>query len=194
VTTCGDDGAGFVWTKGAPESVMPLCASWDDGGVSRPLDEAALAMFRRAHQDMAERGLRVLALAWKRHDAAGGELEAGLALSGLVGLEDPLRPDVHDAVTRCHEAGVRVVMITGDHPQTAVAVAREVGIVRTPSPVVLTGDALRDAAARVQRALDAPEVVFARVSAEQKMQVVRRCTQGRHRRGHRRRGERRAGA
>lgn len=173
VTTRGDDGAGFVWTKGAPESVLPLCACWDDGGVSRPLDDAARAMFRRAHEDMAERGLRVLALAWKRQDAAGGEIEAGLALSGLVGLEDPLRPDVHDAVTRCHEAGVRVLMITGDHPQTAVAVAREVGIVRSASPVVLTGDMLRGMRpAALQLALDAPEVVFARVSAEQKMQVV----------------------
>jgi sodium/potassium-transporting ATPase subunit alpha len=167
-------GSGFLWTKGAPESVLPLCTTWLDGDVSRPFDAAAHEILRRAQNDMADRGLRVLALAWKPLSAeAGTPSEDGLELCGLIGLEDPPRPDVREAVTRCHEAGVRVIMVTGDHPHTAVALAREVDVVRTSAPTVLTGDEVRRMdAASLQLALDAPEILFARVSAEQKMLIV----------------------
>ncbi len=173
VTMRNADGDGFLWCKGAPETVLPQCATWLDGDTARPLDAAALEMFRRAQVDMADRGLRVLALAWRPLAAGEGPAETGLELGGLIGLEDPPRPDVHAAVTRCHEAGVRVVMITGDHPHTAVALAREVDIVRTTTPVVLTGEEVRHMGpAALQLALDAPEILFARVTAEQKMLVV----------------------
>lgn len=177
VLTREADGHGDLWCKGAPETVLPLCDSWIDGGTAQPMDAQARERFRLAQDDMADRGLRVLALAWKPL-AAGGELapadEGGLRLCGLIGLEDPPRPDVHAAVTRCHEAGVRVVMVTGDHPRTAVAVAREVDMVRGAAPRVLTGDEVRAmSAASLQLALDAPEVLFARVTAEQKMLIVR---------------------
>ncbi len=173
VTMRNADGDGFLWCKGAPETVLPQCATWLDGDTARPLDAAALEMFRRAQVDMADRGLRVLALAWRPLAAGEGPAETGLELGGLIGLEDPPRPDVHAAVTRCHEAGVRVIMITGDHPHTAVALAREVDIVRTTTPVVLTGEEVRHMGpAALQLALDAPEILFARVTAEQKMLVV----------------------
>ena len=167
-------GEGFLWSKGAPETLLPLCATWLDGDVARPFDAAAQDVFHRAHEDMTHRGMRVLALAWKPVAAAVGEPgEDGLELCGLVGLEDPPRPDVHGAVTRCHEAGIRVIMVTGDHPHTAVALAREVDVVRSPDPVVITGDQVRIMdAAHLQLALDAPEILFARVSAEQKMLIV----------------------
>ena len=173
VATRTAEGDGFLWCKGAPESVLPLCAAWFDGQDSLPFDAQAQALFRRAHEDMADRGLRVLALAWKPLARGETEAEEGLELCGLIGLEDPPRPDVHEAVTRCHEAGVRVVMITGDHPHTALALAREVGVVRSASPLVLTGDAVRNMAPdALQHALEAPEILFARVTAEQKMLVV----------------------
>lgn len=177
VITRSDDGTRCVWCKGAPEVVMPLCAHWNRDDEAQPLDANAHAMFRRAHEDMTGRGLRVLALAWRRlgpNETGSDEgLENGLELCGLVGLEDPPRPDVHEAVTRCHTAGLRVIMVTGDHPQTAVALAREVDVLRTPNPVVLTGDAVRTMSpAALQLALDAQEVLFARVTAEQKMLVV----------------------
>jgi sodium/potassium-transporting ATPase subunit alpha len=90
-----------------------------------------------------------------------------------VGLEDPPRPDVHEAVNRCHAAGVKVIMVTGDHPHTAVALGREVDLVRTAAPRVLTGDEVRHMSpATLRLALDAPEVLFARVTAEQKMLIV----------------------
>lgn len=173
VVTHADDGGGHLWCKGAPESVLPLCLTWLDEGMARPLDAAALEMFRRAQEDMADRGLRVLALAWKPLAPGETAAESELQLCGLVGLEDPPRPEVHAAVTRCHEAGIRVVMITGDHPHTALALAREVDVVRTAEPLVLTGEQVRlMSPAALQLALDAPEILFARVTAEQKMLVV----------------------
>ncbi|MFC5299767.1 cation-translocating P-type ATPase [Azospira restricta] len=173
VLTREADGRRHLWCKGAPETVLPCCATWLDGHASRPLDAAAQALFRRAQEDLADRGLRVLALAWAPLAGDGEAMEEGLELCGLIGLEDPPRPDVHAAVTRCHEAGVRVIMITGDHPRTALALGREVGIVRAAAPAVISGGQLREMGpAALQLALDAPQVLFARVSAEQKMRVV----------------------
>ncbi|WP_284155231.1 cation-translocating P-type ATPase [Sulfuricystis thermophila] len=168
-----DSGEGWLWCKGAPEAVLPLCSSWRDGGQSRPLDAAALEAFRRAQEAMADRGLRVLALAWRRLAPGEAAVEQGLELCGLVGLEDPPRPDVQAAVKRCHEAGVRVIMITGDHPHTALALAREVHIVRSATPSVVTGEALQQMdATALSHALDHEELVFARVTPEQKMRIV----------------------
>lgn len=174
VVTRESGGGGFLWCKGAPETVLPLCATWLDGDIPRPFDAAARDVFHRAHEDMADRGLRVLALAWKPIAAEVGEPgEDTMELCGLIGLEDPPRPDVHEAVTRCHEAGIRVIMVTGDHPHTAVALAREVDVVRTSAPLVIIGEQVRRMdAAGLQLALDAPEILFARVSAEQKMLIV----------------------
>ncbi len=178
VITRRTDGSGQLWCKGAPEAVLPLCTQWMDGDTARPLDDDTQAAFRHAHADMADRGLRVLALAWRPLAAGDTPDESELALAGLIGLKDPPRPDVHAAVERCHEAGLRVIMVTGDHPRTAVAVAREVSIVRGPTPQVITGDALRGMApAALQLALDAPEIVFARVTAEQKMLIVQALQQ-----------------
>jgi sodium/potassium-transporting ATPase subunit alpha len=169
----GEGAGGTLWCKGAPESVLPLCATWFDGKATRPYDEAAHEAFCRAHDAMAGRGLRVLALAWKPLAASGDASESGLDLCGLIGLEDPPRPDVREAVARCREAGIRVIMITGDHPHTALALAREIGLVRDPAPVVVLGEAVRQmSAASLQLALDAPEILFARVTADQKMRIV----------------------
>lgn len=167
------DGSGSLYCKGAPEVMFALCSGWLDGDALRPFDAAALASFRSAQEDLAARGLRVLALAWKPLAADGEAGESELQLCGLVGLEDPPRPDVHEAITRCRSAGIKVIMVTGDHPHTAVAIAREIDLVRSPAPHVVTGDALRDLSpAGLQLALDRPEIVFARMSADQKMLVV----------------------
>lgn len=167
------DGSGDLYCKGAPEVVFSLCTDWLDGDATRPFDAAALKVFQAAHEDLAGRGFRVLALAWKPLADAGDSGEDGLRLCGLVGLEDPPRLDVHEAVRRCHGAGIRVFMVTGDHPHTALALAREVELVRSAAPRVLTGEKLgKMSPASLQLALDAPEMVFARVSAEQKMLIT----------------------
>jgi sodium/potassium-transporting ATPase subunit alpha len=167
------DGSGSLYCKGAPEVLFTLCAGWLDGDTARPFDAEALSTFRAAQEDLAARGLRVLALAWKPLAADQPASEDGLQLCGLVGLEDPPRPDVHEAITRCRAAGIKVIMVTGDHPHTAVAIAREIDLVRSTTPHVVTGDALRELSpAALQLALDSPEIVFARMSADQKMLVV----------------------
>lgn len=167
------DGSGNLYCKGAPEALFGLCTHWLDGDQAREFDAAAQAVFRAGQEDMAARGLRVLALAWK--GLASGETggETGLVLCGLVGLEDPPRPEVREAMLRCHSAGIKVIMATGDHPQTAVAIAREIELVRSAGPQVITGEMLRAMSpAALQLALDAPEVIFARMTADQKMAVT----------------------
>ena len=101
------------------------------------------------------------------------DAEQDLVVTALVGFEDPPRPEVPAAVGRCREAGIKIVMVTGDHPHTAVAVAREIGLVLSAAPTLLTGDELgRMSDTELQLALDAPEIVCARVTADQKLRIV----------------------
>lgn len=168
----------MLYCKGALETVLGVCDRALLAGNVVPLDAAARDRLLAAENEMTGAGLRVLAFA---HGAAdGGAIddglpadERGLILSGLVGLEDPPRPEVPAAIARCAAAGIRVVMVTGDHPHTAQAIAREIGLLKTDQPVVITGDNLRRLSpAQLQLALDAPEILFARVAAEQKMHLV----------------------
>ncbi|HEX9841630.1 MAG TPA: HAD-IC family P-type ATPase, partial [bacterium] len=139
---------------------------------------------------LAGQGLRVLALTW-RHlprppapDVPQEELEHRLVLEGFMGLEDPLRPEVPAAVAQCHRAGIRVVLVTGDHPETAEAIARKAGIVpEAPAsapgaapgdlPTTITGPALeRLRETELVERLRAGAAVFARTTPEQKMKIV----------------------
>jgi calcium-translocating P-type ATPase len=165
----------MLYCKGALESVLPLCSRIGLSGKVRALDAHVQVAIRGAEAEMAARGLRVLALASKPLFSAddAGELEQNLVFQGLVGFEDPPRAEVREAIRRCQEAGIKVVMVTGDHPLTAVAVAREIGLVRTVQPRVISGDQLRGLSdIGLQITLDADEVVFARVTPEQKMRIV----------------------
>jgi sodium/potassium-transporting ATPase subunit alpha len=176
VITRKPDSGRTLWCKGAPETVLPLCTTWLDGVIAKPLGDEQREQFRRAQEAMADRGLRVLALAWRQFPADAEISEEALELCGLIGLEDPPRPDVKEAVARCHEAGVRVIMVTGDHPHTAVALAREVGLVRGEHPVTIIGESVRHmSSAALQLALKHRELLFARVTAEQKMLIVQAC-------------------
>ena len=162
-----------LYGKGAPETVLPLCTQLWRGGQLVTLDAALRQSLLDAEEEMARQGLRVLALAWKPLAADETPEESALILCGLVGLEDPPRPEVADAIARCHTAGVKVIMVTGDHPHTALAIAREIGLVRGTQPEVLIGEVLpKMSPAQLQLALDAEEIIFARVTAEQKMLIV----------------------
>ena len=166
-------GRRWLYCKGAPEVVLALCDRLEVGGVDEPLDDARRRKVILAQEEMAEHGLRVLGFAFRELQQGETPAEAGMTLSGLVGLRDPPRPEVHEAIQRCSTAGIKVIMVTGDHPHTAVAIAREIGLVSTASPVVIQGEALRRmTAAQLQIALESPEILFTRVTAEQKMLVV----------------------
>lgn len=162
-------------TKGALETVLPLCTRVQIGAETFPLTPELRAQFAAAQEALAEKGLRVLAFAWRSvpdsYDRS--RLEEEMILTGLVGLEDPPRPEVPNAIRKCHEACIRVIMVTGDHPHTARAIAREIGLIRGEAPVTITGDGLRRLSnTQLQLALDAPEILFARVSADQKLRIV----------------------
>jgi calcium-translocating P-type ATPase len=165
----------LLFTKGATETVLPLCGAVIREGDTLPLTPERAERVLAAQQAMAEAGLRVIACAYRpaSEPFALGGLERDLVLAGLVGLEDPPRPEVPEAIRRCHEAGIRVIMITGDHPSTAVAIGRRIGLINSAAPLVLHGDTLhRLSDTQLQLALDAPEVLFARVDHDQKLRVV----------------------
>jgi len=177
LSTVHESEGGFIlYCKGAPEVVLERCDRVGSDGTQAPLSRELLESYRAAAERMAQDGLRVLAFAW-RELADGRDLSAAeerMILAGLIGLEDPPRAEVPDALRRCREAGIKVIMVTGDHPQTAVAIGREIGLVCSANPVVITGDELQHLSeTQLQFALDAPEIVFARVAADQKMRIVR---------------------
>ncbi len=168
-----EQGHRTLYCKGAPESLLAICDRALIGGETRPLDAQARQLVVDAQDGMARTGLRVLALAYRPLAAAEQGVEERLVLCGLIGLEDPPRPEVPAAAARCHDAGVKVIMVTGDYPYTAVAIAREIGIVRGAQPLVVRGDEIaKMTPAQLQIALDAPEILFARVTAVQKMLIV----------------------
>jgi calcium-translocating P-type ATPase len=172
-------GEQWIDVKGAPEAVLPCCASVASENGERPLDEQERVAVGRQVDSFAREGLRVLAVARRRlGDAPAPELreqaERGLTFLGLVALLDPPRAEVATAVERCHAAGIRIIVITGDHGMTAAAVARQVGIGGGDAPTVIPGDELD---ALSDRELDAllhgeRELVFARSSPEAKLRVA----------------------
>ncbi len=148
--------------KGAPEAIAALCR----------LDAADLQAMRARVEELARRGMRVLAAASAQLVAAappGSALDLPLELAGLIGFVDPLRAGIPEAVRECRSAGIRVVMITGDHPETARAIAAQAGIEHEK---VMTGPELArlDETSLLERA---PEVsVFARITPQQKLRIV----------------------
>jgi len=168
-------GGATLYCKGAAEIVVKLCTRTLVDGSIAPLTDERRRQAREAENAMAERGLRVIAFAYRPLGPQWREdiVERDLIFAGLAGLEDPPRPEVPEAVRKCREAGIRVIMVTGDHPRTAAAIAREVGLVRSDRAVIVTGDELRRLSdTQLRLALDAPEIVFARVGAEQKTRIV----------------------
>ncbi len=166
------DGSYLSLTKGATEWLIPLCSSELRRGRAEPIARDALL---EAAERMAGDGLRVLAFATRRWDApppaAAEQVESDLQFLGLVGLLDPPRPQARDAVATSLGAGIVPVMITGDHPATARAIARRIGLL-PEGGAVLTGTQLAalDEPALAERV---PEVrVYARVAPEQKVRIV----------------------
>jgi Ca2+-transporting ATPase len=174
-----DGDALLVFTKGAPESVIRRCDRMAVGDDDVPLDrERASAEAER----LAAEGLRVLAFAARRRDAwpepaDADALERDLVLLGLVGLADPPREEAAGAVAECRAAGIRPVMITGDHPVTARAIARRLGILGH-GETVMDGPRLAKLGADERVAHAAATAAYARVSPEQKIRIVQALQAG----------------
>jgi Ca2+-transporting ATPase len=164
-----------AFTKGAVERVVAVsCFVWVDG---RPVPMTADLQTRiaKSHDTLARDGMRVLGLGFKLLDASAGtgadDLERDLIFVGLVGMSDPPRPEVRRSVATCLQAGVRPLMITGDHPLTARSVARQLGIGTDDAPVVTGQELGRLDDDGLRRAVEASSV-FARVSPEHKLRIV----------------------
>ncbi len=171
------DGELWVDAKGAPEALLPLCDRvLAAEGRERPLRAGERDELMRRVDSYARDGLRVLAVARRRIDAVPerrADAESGLCFIGLVAMLDPPRAEVADAVARCHAAGIRVIVVTGDHGMTAAAIARRVGI-GGEQPAVVNGPEL-DALGEGE--LDdllrnGGELIFARASPEAKLRIA----------------------
>ena len=165
------------YTKGAPDQVLARCTHYWEGGQALPMTEERRQAILADNHRMAAQALRVLAAAsrpWPSglpEDVSPRSLEQDLCFIGLAGMMDPVRPEVKDAIAQCRRAGIRPVMITGDHKDTAVAIARQLGILTDPSQA-LTGadlDALSDE--ELTQTVDRYSV-YARVQPEHKVRIV----------------------
>jgi Ca2+-transporting ATPase len=168
-TLHAEDGRQVAYAKGAPEVIVERCSHIARRDGDAPLDDATRAAVLDAARDMAGRALRVLAIA-TRAEATPDNAQQGLTLLGLAGMIDPPRPEAKEAIATCARAGIRVAMITGDHPATALAVAQELAL--APHGRLITGaqlDALTEA--QLAQAVDEIEV-YARVSPAHKLRVV----------------------
>jgi Ca2+-transporting ATPase len=166
-----------AFTKGAVEGILERCTSLGFGHASERLDEAARKKWLGEAEQLAQRGRRVLAVAARSwHDGLlpddADAVERDLGFLGLIAIVDPVRHEVTDAIRRCQSAGIRPVMITGDHPSTAKAIADDLGLMRDGDRLLIGVDLDRMSTDQLAQAV--PNVaVFARVSPEHKLQIVR---------------------
>jgi Ca2+-transporting ATPase len=200
VVTLDENGNEIAHTKGSADVLLPMCDAEACLSGTRPMDDARRKAIQAVADEMSGEALRVLAVARRElHDSArisepvpglpnivkaehrdgapdgdrpSIEIEQKLTFLGLVGMIDPPRPGVKEAIHSCHEAGVRAVMITGDHKITAVAIARELGL-WDDGAVALSGSELEELSDGELQSKVGSVRVFARVTAEQKLRIVR---------------------
>ncbi|NLG15719.1 MAG: HAD-IC family P-type ATPase [Fibrobacter sp.] len=168
-----------AFVKGSPRETINLCTSVLIDQKPVPTQESHISELCRTVDSFANDGLRVLALAFKDIDnqtnlesLTNESVEKDLTLIGITAMYDPPRPEVEAAVRECREAGIRIVMITGDYEVTALSIARQVGIVISPEAKVITGAALSTMSDEMLKDALREEVVFARVNPEHKYRIV----------------------
>ena len=178
MSTLHTDGDSVVqYTKGAPDVLLPLCDRiWIDGRAE-PMTDAHRAEIAARNRDMTGRALRVLAAGMRTYDALPGDtspaaLEQHLCFLGLAGMIDPVRPEVVDAIRACRSAGIRPIMITGDHVDTATAIAKELGLL-APGDEAVTGTELSAMDDDTFRRRLQHISVYARVQPEHKTRIVK---------------------
>jgi Ca2+-transporting ATPase len=170
------DGGFIQYTKGAPDEVLKRCSRIVRGGSIVPLTDALRTELLEENKRMAGKALRVLCAAYKEYPSQPSSfepaaLENDLIFIGLTGMIDPIRPEVVDAIKECKEAGIRAIMITGDHRDTAVAIAMQLGIITDPSQAI-TGAQLDEISDEDLKNRIGQYSVYARVQPEHKVRIV----------------------
>lgn len=171
------DGNFVQYTKGAPDVLVANCTTYWDGSAEKPMTDEIRKKISEANKSLADQALRVLAAAFRTWDHMPEEetpdfLEKDLCFIGLTGMIDPIRPEVKPAIEECKAAGVRTVMITGDHKDTAVAIAKQLGIINDSSEA-LTGSELNDLSDEELDKVIEKYSVYARVQPEHKVRIVK---------------------
>ncbi len=180
MTTVHETESGIIqFTKGAPDVILDRCTTAIINGSEVPMTDEIKAEIIKRNKEMADKALRVLALSMKKHTAVPNEqtseaLENSLTFIGLSGMIDPVRPEVKDAIEKCRSAGITPIMITGDHKDTAVAIAKELGIIMDASEAI-TGAELNEISD--EEFLEKVKLihVYARVQPEHKVRIVNAC-------------------
>lgn len=171
------------FTKGAPKETIELCSQYLKNGQLQPMSAEIQAEIMSMNDEYAKKGLRVLAISYRALDTVTNLpkslseytpelIEREMTFIGLVVMADPPRVEVAEAVEKCHEASIRIIMITGDYGLTAESIAKRIGIVKGNNPRVITGMELGAMSDEELKTALADEVIFARVAPEQKYRVV----------------------
>ena len=164
------------YTKGAPDEVLKCSTTYLKDGKVLPLDDAARNAIMSENKNMADEALRVLGAGMRRYDVEPdnyeiSNIEKELTFIGLTGMIDPIRPEVKDAIVECKSAGITAIMITGDHRDTAVAIAKQLGILESPEQAI-TGADLDKIPEEVLEKTIGNYRVYARVQPEHKVRIV----------------------
>jgi P-type Ca2+ transporter type 2C len=173
-----------IFTKGAPEIILERCSTIMENNEAVPITEQHRERCRLANQEMADQALRVLAVAERKlsqlpDDVTPETIETDLTLLGLIAMIDPARPEVEPAIEKARHAGIRTIMVTGDYPDTARAIAREIGLLREQGQVVRGAQLEEMSSEELAQIIDAVDV-FARVSPEHKVRIVEAFQQNDH--------------
>ncbi len=169
------DGFGLVFTKGAVDALLEVCGEVWNGVAREPLDDRWKKRIVSTHNELAQSGMRVLGLAYRtlpsaKAGADSSALEKDLIFIGMAGMMDPPRPEAKEAVRICKEAGIRPVMITGDHPLTAQNIARELGIYTDGQ--ILSGEKLAKLSPEELKGIIDEVSIYARVVPEDKLKII----------------------
>lgn len=171
------DGTFVQYTKGAPDVLVARCSTYWDGSAKQTMTESMKSKIMETNKSLADRALRVLCAAFRNWDDMPQEqtpeyLEQDLCFVGLTGMIDPVRPEVKSAINECKQAGIRTIMITGDHKDTAVAIAKELGLIKDNSEALM-GSELNDISdEQLDETIDKYSV-YARVQPEHKVRIVK---------------------
>jgi len=167
----------YLFTKGAPKEILDRCSSIRIGNEVFPLTSALYAVVLAANDYYSSQGQRILAYAYRAVEVSSTQminesLEVDLTFVGLTAMIDPPRPEVAQAVNKCHTAGIRVIMITGDYGLTAKSIASQIGLISSDDALVITGSDLEKMTNDELKNALTHEVVFARSTPEQKLRIV----------------------